>query len=114
MYDLTMRMIRQFRQLLVLYGMVRLAGDVVWSFPLVLTIVVSGSHVLFDRGGVVTSVVVSDHTSLVMLMFVIVIDCVVMDDGRRRSADVGRVHESVIARLRFPPVGNVPSFRCTL
>ena len=103
MYDVTMRMIRQFRQLLVLYGVVRLAGDVVWSFPLVLTIVVSGSHV-----------VVSDHTFLVMLTFVILIGCVLVDDRRQQSVGVEIVSELVIARRRFLPVGDVPSFRCIL
>ena len=114
MYDLTMLMVRRLDRLVVLYCVVLPVGDVVLSFPLVLTIVVSGIHVLFCLGGVVTLVVASDHTSLVMSMFVIVIDCVVMDDGRRRSVDVDRVYESVIARLRFLPAGDVPSCRCIL
>ena len=84
------------------------------SYQLVLTIVASGIHVLFCLGGVVTSVVVSDHTFLAMLMFVILIGCVVMDDGRQQSVDVDRVGESVIARLRFLPAGDVPSCRCIL
>ena len=114
MYDLTMLMVRRLDQLMVLYCMVLLAGDVVWSFPLVLTIVVSGSHVLFCLGGVVTSVVVSDHTFLAMLMFVILIGCVVMGDGRQQSVGVDRVSESVIARRRFLPADDVPSCRCIL
>ena len=103
MYDVTMRMIQRFRQLLVLCSMMRLAGDVVWSFPLVLTIVVSGSHV-----------VVSDHTFLVMLTFVILIGYVAVDDRRRQSVGVEIVSELVIARHRFLPVGDVPSFHCIL
>ena len=103
MYGLTMLMVRRLDQLVVLYCMVCLAGDVVWSFPLVLTIVVSGSHV-----------VVSDHTFLVMLMFVILIGCVVVDDRRQQSVGVDLVTESVIARRRFLPAGDVPSFRCIL
>ena len=114
MYDLTMLMVRRLDRLWVLQCVVLPVDDVVLSFPLVLTIVVSGIHVLFCLDVVVTSVVVSDHTFLVMLMFVILIDCVVMGDGRRRSVDVDRVYESVIARLRFLPVGNVPSFHCIL
>ena len=88
--------------------------DAVSSCQLVLTIVVSGIHVLFCLGGVVTSVVVSDHTFLVMLMFVILIGCVVMDDGRQQSVGVDRVGELVIARRRFLPAGDVPSCRCIL
>ena len=46
------------------------------SYRLVLTIVVSDSRVLFGREYVVAFVVASDHTSLVMVTCVILIDCI--------------------------------------
>ena len=87
------------------------------SYHLVLTIVVSGIRVLFQtivvqvcffRSYAVTSVVASDHTSLVMVTCVILIECVASDDIHLRSVRVVRVHESVIAQFRLHVVDVLP------
>ena len=52
------------------------AVDVSLSYRPVLTIVVSGILVLFCRAYVVAFVVASGHTSLVTVIYVILIDCI--------------------------------------